>query len=323
MATVLERALTAPYPGYDKNGGGQSPGRALRAVKPEAEEIAKKHKGTLCLFTDKPQIVESPIRITRCPSEMSKELMEYHRTGSVGGLLSGTTTPRADAQPVPRVKPEAQEIATAHRGSSMATVMSSYELPRSARRAPRVKPEAEETAEVHQGGRMSGLLHDPKKLPESSRPVPRVKPDGEENADVGKGRRMKKIMNKYGETPLSCRTQPRVKPEGEENADLDRGKRMGTMVTSYQLPNSARHQPRVKPEGEDSANLDKGGRMSRLVHEASKLPQSPKPPPRTNTFEAKKNAKLNKGSMGSVLRGQFARTLVPSVGVTRNCTKLW
>ena len=315
MRDTRDRGNNAPYPGFDESGQYYTPRKAPR-VRPEAEEYALKNRGSLELFgSGEPRpVVPTPRATSRCQTEEGKQNYEIGRNGRVSSLLKDGVTPRPDDPAVPRVKPEAEDIANHHKGKSTDNLFKNYgRLPTSARPIPRVKQEASETAEKHSGNTMNSLMHNPRKLPLSARAVPRVKPEAEEiHSKEGKG--MMKSFHEYA-TPLSSRPVPRVKPEAEENAQQDQGGRMSNLLHKYgKAPGSARSEPRVKPEGADMANLDKGGRMSRLMHEGDKARRSPRPPPRATSKSAKLIVKRSQGTMQNILSQSGSMMIVPVAG---------
>ncbi|WAR27432.1 hypothetical protein MAR_013136 [Mya arenaria] len=304
-----------PYPGYNPEGVDNSP-RQVARVKPEAEGFANRGHGSLDLFARTPRYIDDPQPEPRCPGNSARRNYEVGRHGTVNALLYGQATPRADYEPAPRVKSEAEPIAEAHKGRATSALLNSYgHLPTDDPSVPRVKPEAEDTAEQHKGGRMNCLLHDPKKLPNSARPVPRVKTEAAMTADQGKGGQMNKTMHSYGSSSSRQTYAPRVKPEASENAEKGKGY-MGTLFGKYgKLPTDVQPVPKVRGEGGENMNLDQGGRMSRLMYEGSRLPQDPKPPPRANTKSAKNILKASRGQMAQIFAEQGKRQTVAKAGV--------
>ncbi|KAK3094068.1 hypothetical protein FSP39_023759 [Pinctada imbricata] len=310
---MRERETTCPYPGYDKTGDYYTPRKAPR-VRPEAEEYAMKNRGSLELFgSGEPRpVIQTPRASSRCQTEEGKQNYHLGRNGTVSGLLCDRPTPRPDDPAVPRVKPEAEDIANQHKGRSTNVLFKEYgNLPRSARPVPRVKHEAAETAELHSGNTMNRLMHDPKKIPLSARHQPRVKAEAQETANK-EGLEMMKTLGDYGR-PLSSRQAPRVKPEAEGIAIQDQGGRMNTILHGKSLGTS-RPEPRVKPEAADMANLDKGGRMSRLMHEGDKARRSPRPPPRATSKSAKNIMRKSRGTMQTILSQSGHMSIVPVAG---------
>lgn len=306
---------TIPYPGYNTNVGDQTPVHNGR-VKPEAELYATRARGSLDLFAATPRYVEEQMPEPRCLTQDARQNYELGRNGTVSNLLYGQATPRTDQTAVPRVKDEARSIAESHQGKETLNLLNSYghlslETPAPAR----VKPEASSTAEQHKGGRMNSLIHDPKRLPVSVRAAPRVKAEASGNAELDRGGQMNKTLHSYG--TLSSRPEyiPRVKPEASDNAEKGKGY-MGTLLGKYgKLPLDQQPNPKVRGQGEEYANLDKGNRMLRLMHEASSLPQDPKPPPRTHTKAARSIMRAHRGQMAKVFKeqGKFQAVVKPGL----------
>lgn len=307
-----------PYPGFDADGSRLSPSPIPR-VTLQGEPNALRNRGTIgkWVFDRYDGQYNSPRPEPRCPTPAAKENLEYGRNGTVALLLNDSVTPRPSTAP-PRIKSEAEPIASLSRGNRMKVIVQKYAQSAPSPRVPRVKPEAEEHTVVHKGGRMSRLVHSYGQISQSPRPVPRVKPQGEDIAHISRGTRMETIVHSYGRLPVSAREKscvPRVKPEGEDNADLDRGKRMDKIVHSYGCTPSSRDIPRVKQEGDPNYKLDMGGRMRTLMHDVKKYPTSPCHVPRVRTAEASSILRKSWGQMGQVLRQAGQRTCVHKAGV--------
>lgn len=303
-----------PYPGYNPGGESCTPRPGAR-VKPEAEEFANRGRGSLDLFSSSPKYVDEPMPEPRCPGYDAKNNYEMGRHGTVNKLLYGQATPRVD-DAVPRVKSEARPIAEGHQGKATSALFNSYgNLPTEEAPLARVKPEASQTAVQHKGGRMNNLLHDPSKIPSSARAVPRVKAEAAQNADLDRGGQMNKTIHSYGSNSSRTQYPPRVKPEASDNAEKGKGY-MGTLMGKYgKLPLDEQPSMKVRGEGGDNANLDQGGRMSRLMHEGSRLPQDPKPPPRANSKAAKHILRASRGQIGKIFAEQGKRQTVSKAGV--------
>ncbi|XP_012943404.1 uncharacterized protein LOC101847371 [Aplysia californica] len=313
----MQKQTGNPYPGFDETGHYYEPRPAPR-VRPEAEEIASRNKGSIDLFnSEKHTHVIPPPHSPRCPTGEARQNYEVSRTGHVGNLLGGKgPAPPVAVSPAPRVTVQSEDIAEAHKGGPMNKLLTNYGHNRpSPRPLARVKPEAEETADMSKGGRMNSLMHNPSEMHETPRNAPRVKREAEVTAEYGKGASMSKIMGRYGETPRSTRAVPRVKPEAENTAKLDQGVQMDGLFHKYgNQPQSARPAPKVK-NGHEIANLDKGGRMSKLMHEGNKLPSDPKPPPRAASSAGRKNIKKSRGNISNIFAETSKWQIVPTPGV--------
>lgn len=321
MAFSSEQAAR-PYPGYDGKGSYVTPRPAAR-VKPEAEEFARKNEGSLNLFTSKPQYVYSPRVEPKCPSDESRNNYELGRHGTVSRLLSGSATPRPDSARMPRVKPEAEDIASGHMGKNTANLLRQHGGSSGTPEQPisRIKPEAEQTAKMHTGGRMNCLLHSPGRLPESSRPAPRVKPEAEVMSSL-EGMQMNKNLNRYAQGPLSNRPVPRVKSEAGFNYENSKGKAMNNVFGNYgNSPLDEAPAARVKDEGRDNAELDRGSRAARLMHEGNKMRRSPRPLPKATSAAARSIIKANRGQMGKILATQSQKMTVAVPGIRSAHTK--
>ena len=112
---VMTDLKPRPYPGYNPGLEDDSP-RPVARVKPEAEEFANRGHGSLDLFARTPRYVDDPQPQPKCPSNSARQNYEVGRHGTVNSLLYGQATPRADYDPAPRVKSEAEPIANAHKG---------------------------------------------------------------------------------------------------------------------------------------------------------------------------------------------------------------
>ena len=309
----MTSSVGSPYPGFDKTGNYNEPHAAPR-VRPEAEEFAAKHKGSINLFnSDKHTHVIAPPPSPRCQTGEARQNYEAAK-GLVGGLLGGKgPRPAPEARPAPRVNSQSEDIAEAHKGGPMNNLLTNYGNNRASPRPnPRVKQEAEETSEKSKGGRMNNLMHAPSALPSSPRSAPRVKPEAEEIASKGQGAGMSKIMGRYGENTSSARGVPRVKPEAEATAMAGQGGAMNSLFTKYgHLPQSARPEPRVK-EGKGIANLDKGVRITKMIHGGG-LPNEPAPPPRAASSAGRRNIKKARGNIGNIFAETSKWQMCPSV----------
>lgn len=289
-------------------------------VKPEGEEYAIRNRGSIgkWAFNYNNGQYNSPRPIPRCPTSDSQNNYEVGRHGTIRRLLYGTATPRPDTAP-PRIKSEAEPIASLSRGKRMKIIINEFAKKGPTPRVARVKQEAEGHAEVHKGGRMDKLIHSFGQLPLSDRGCPRVKVEGEPNADLDKGKRMEKLVTRsLGGMPKSARAVPRVKTEGEDNANLDKGKRMQRLVNEYgRTPISSRAVPRVKTEGDPNYKLDMGKRMATLMHEVKKYPSSPCLAPRVRSSEANAIMIQHRGQVGRVLRATGKKTCIHKPGVQK------
>lgn len=305
-----------PYPGYDLEDSYREPTFVPR-VRPEGETYYNRNRGSIGKwafgsFTER----RTPRPVPRCPTTPCKANYNHGKNGTIKPLLNGRATPRPETAP-PRIKSEAEPIASVSRGKRMKRIIHKYAQSAPTPRVPRVKPEAEEIAVPHKGGRMDKLIHSYGKLPLSDRGVPRVKVEGEDNANLDKGKRMKTIIHspKNPTAPPSARAVPRVKPEAEDNAELDKGKRMGNLLHKYaRMPDSSRAVPRVKPEGDPNYTLDLGGRMSRLMHEPPSSRVVASAVPRVRYPEAQKILRKSRGQMGRILSHIGRKSVVPVPG---------
>ncbi|XP_060063908.1 uncharacterized protein LOC132544342 [Ylistrum balloti] len=310
----------APYPGFDFEGNRVFPSPIPR-VTWQGEPNAMKNRGTVgkWVFDYYAGKYDSPRPEPRCPTPAAKENHEHGRNGTVARLLRDSNTARPSTAP-PRIKSEAEPIASLSRGKRMKVIVQKYAQSAPSPRVPRVKPEAEDNAQVHKGGRMNKLVHSYGCIPPSPRPVPRVKSEAEGISDLSKGKRMKTIVHAHGQQPVSSREKavPRVKPEGEDNAELDRGKRMDRIVHDYGRSLPDRDIPRVKQEGDPNYKLDMGKRMSTLLHDVTKYPASPCHVPRVRSNEASTILRKSRGQMGHVLRQAGQRTCVHKPGIQKH-----
>ena len=103
------------------------------------------------------------------------------------GCVSGTDTPRPATAPPPRVKPEAQEIATISQGTRIRPIIHERSTDGPTPRQARVKPEGEGIATVSRGKRMKTIIHEFAQHRPSPR-QPRVKAEAEGIAEVAKVR---------------------------------------------------------------------------------------------------------------------------------------
>ncbi|XP_069104264.1 uncharacterized protein [Argopecten irradians] len=309
----------APYPGFDFDGTRIFPSPIPR-VTWQGEANAIRNRGTVgkWVFDYYAGKYDSPRPVPRCPTPAAKDNHEHGRNGTVGRLLRDSVTPRPSTAP-PRIKSEAEPIASLSRGKRMKVIVQKYAQSAPSPRVPRIKPEAEGHSQVHKGGRMDKLVHSYGCVTPSPRPVPRVKSEAEGIADLSKGKRMKKIVHADGRLPVTARDKavPRVKPEGEDNADLDRGKRMNRIVHSYGSDPPDRAIPRVKQEGDPNYKLDLGKRMCTLLHDVKKYPTSPCHVPRVRHAEASTILRKSRGQMGHVLRQSGQRTCIYKPGVQK------
>lgn len=83
------------------------------------------------------------------------------------------------------------------------------ETPLSSRAIPRVKPEACEIASLDKGGRMQKLVNSWGKQLQTPRPAPRVK-DGVEFANLGQGGRMSRLMHEGDKLSGDLKPPPRA-----------------------------------------------------------------------------------------------------------------
>lgn len=316
-AVVPKKPSTIPpYPGFDLYGT-YNPEFPVPRVKWDAEEILNRNRGSINNWAFYGESMASPMPEPRCATSECVGNWTHGRHGTIKPMIDGVATPRPETAP-PRIKLEAEGIAGVSRGRRMCRLLTQYGEFGLSPRVPRVKQEADETATMHKGGRMNALVHSCDKLPHSARAVPRIKVEAEDNADLDRGKRINTLVHSYGKLPLSDRGIPRVKSEGGDNAELDKGNRMGKLVHSYgRMPLSARAIPRVKPEAEDSANLDKGRRMDRLMHSCETLPKSPRSAPRVNNVQGRNNSFRGRGSMGSIFREMGKRTCIFQPGVKK------
>ena len=103
------------------------------------------------------------------------------------GCVSGTDTPRPATAPPPRVKPEAQEIATISQGTRIRPIIHERSTDGPTPRQARVKPEGEGIATASRGKRMKTIIHEFAQHRPSPR-QPRVKAEAEGTAEVAKVR---------------------------------------------------------------------------------------------------------------------------------------
>ncbi|OWF40874.1 uncharacterized protein LOC110463241 [Mizuhopecten yessoensis] len=310
----------APYPGFDIDGTRLFP-TPIPRVTWQGEPNAIKNRGTIgkWVFDYYAGKYDSPRPEARCPTPAAKDNLDHGRNGTVARLLRDSNTARPSTAP-PRIKSEAESIASLSRGKRMKVIVQKYAQSAPSPRVPRVKPEAEDHAQVHKGGRMDKLVHSYGCVTPSPRPVPRVKSEAEGISDLSKGKRMNIIVHDYGRLQVTTRDKavPRVKPEGEDNADLDRGKRMDRIVHSYGRDPPDREIPRVKQEGDPNYKLDMGKRMCTLMHDVKKYPTSPCHVPRVRSTEASTILRKSRGQMAHVLRQSGQRMCIHKPGVQKH-----
>ena len=305
-----------PYPKFDLDGSYQEDCPVPR-IKGNGEENLIKGRGSIDNWAFYGASIASPRPEPRCPTSQSLLNWTHGTKGTIKPVIDGMATPRPETAP-PRIKPEAEGIATVSQGGRMCRLLTKYGETGASPRVPRVKAEAEATSVTHKGWRMCSIVHRDGKIPVSARAVPRVKDEGEPNADLDRGKRMKGLVNKYGTLPQSARAVPRVKSEAEDNAELDKGKRMDRLIHKYgRMPLSARAVPRVKPEAQESATLDMGKRMDRLVHSCETLPTSARAPPRVKHVEGNNNNVKGRGTMGKIFRKMGNKTCIYQPGVKK------
>uniref|UniRef100_A0A0L8I1M3 Uncharacterized protein n=1 Tax=Octopus bimaculoides TaxID=37653 RepID=A0A0L8I1M3_OCTBM len=218
-ARGLHESCQGPYPGFDLQPKNARPMSNSR-VRPEAEEYATMHKGSLNLFESSyftGNNGNNNVK-SRCPSQASRENLVYSRQGSVSKIIHCQATPRPDTPNQTRIRPEALSIAEVckQKWASMAAILSQ---------------------------------------PPKSKPVPTV-------------------FHIKNTTNSLCLWEKAVN-------SITKGEQMRKVLSSNNDAEiAAAPAARVKREGQHISNLDRGGRMNKLIYDTSSLPAPIKPVPR-------------------------------------------
>lgn len=314
----IHKSCSGPYPGYDQHSTYNEPLPNGR-IRPEAEENAQRHQGSLNLFGPKPYTIKSPRVKSRCPSEISRNNMEYSRKGTVCNIINGQASHRPDTPAHQRIRPEASEIAENHKGKSMASIFQNqHEF---LGKKSRISSE-EDSKDAFQS---LTLLHHSADNPASYRPAPRVKPEAHVNAQGAKGRQMAAVLGVKNEDEICS---PVVKPSegssyiwGRESVDAGgNSSQMKQLLcrnnTNLPLPAPP---PRVTNEGQQMSKLDQGGRMNKLIHNLNSIPSSCRPPSRNGgSLTAKQIAIRNRGTVGNLLANIGSKQILETPGLKKN-----
>ncbi|CAI9727637.1 Hypothetical predicted protein [Octopus vulgaris] len=317
-ARGLHESCQGPYPGFDLQPKNARPMSNSR-VRPEAEEYATMHKGSLNLFessyftgNNRNNNVKS-----RCPSQASRENLVYSQQGSVSKIIHCQATPRPDTPNQSRIRPEALSIAESQKGNAMANLLCSNNQQNENHK------KTEERSNSQPNWKISTLLHHSVNEPASYRPAPRVKPEAKVTAEAAKGASMAAILSQ----PPKSKPVPTVfHIKNTTNSsylwnkavnNITKGEQMRKVLSSNSDAEiAAVPAARVKREGQHMSNLDKGGRMNKLIYDTSSLPSPIKPVPRCGMSKvAKKIMQQNRGTVGSVLTNLASHQIVLQPGV--------
>eukprot|EP00106_Octopus_bimaculoides_P000119 XP_014767561.1 PREDICTED: uncharacterized protein LOC106867260 [Octopus bimaculoides] len=240
-ARGLHESCQGPYPGFDLQPKNARPMSNSR-VRPEAEEYATMHKGSLNLFESSyftGNNGNNNVK-SRCPSQASRENLVYSRQGSVSKIIHCQATPRPDTPNQTRIRPEALSIAEANPHNYI-----KYSL----FFTHQVNPQ--NYFKYSLGASMAAILSQPPK----SKPVPTV-------------------FHIKNTTNSLCLWEKAVN-------SITKGEQMRKVLSSNNDAEiAAAPAARVKREGQHISNLDRGGRMNKLIYDTSSLPAPIKPVPR-------------------------------------------
>ncbi|GAB1601025.1 uncharacterized protein LOC115216727, partial [Argonauta hians] len=310
-ARGLHESCKGPYPGFEPDPNQGRPVSHMR-VRPEAEEYATKHKGSLNLFESSYFSGSSGSSVKlRCPSRASRENLVYGQQGSVSKIIHCEATPRPDTHNQSRIRPEAEAIAESQKGHDMASLL-----------VPSHNGEREKVKNYESNWKISKLLHHSSTEPASYRPAPRVKPEAEGTAQAAKGATMAAILGSSKQSkPVPTVYHIKNKTNSSylwERAmgNINKGGQMWKVLSSSYPEVNTGPGTRVKREGQRMSQLDRGGRMNKLIYDTSALPTPIQPAPRCGISKvAKKIIHQNRGTVGSVLKNLASHQIILQPGV--------
>ncbi|KAL8595945.1 hypothetical protein ACOMHN_018257 [Nucella lapillus] len=210
----------------------------------------------------------------------AEDIAKHHKGGNMSQLITRDSRRPQSARAAPRVKVEASENAELDRGLRIdGLVHNPKSMPPSPKPMPRVKPEAEQTAEKGAGSQMAKVMFKYGTTPRSTRAVPRVKSEASDNYTLDQGKRMQGLLDRYGRQSQSARPMPRVRDGGHDNANLDQGGRLSRLMhEGDKLPRDSRPPPRAaSASGRRILKKNQQGSISQIFGETSKWQMVPTP----------------------------------------------
>ena len=190
---------------------------------------------------------------------------------------------RCAASPVPRMRPEAKNIALKHQGTGMLNCLNQPPVSVFAKKS---SPGNMDGGPMRHYGIKAPILTDPiynggKYSNRSARPVPRVRPEAQDVAEKAKGS-MSVLLGEYGKTnPAAYAGVDDENMNPQEGPLRKVGVRSPILVDPVYKDNytgrTPRPAPRVKPEAEEIANKSKGVVARILAQEQPRYYDKPKP----------------------------------------------
>ncbi|XP_052826895.1 uncharacterized protein LOC106867260 [Octopus bimaculoides] len=336
-ARGLHESCQGPYPGFDLQPKNARPMSNSR-VRPEAEEYATMHKGSLNLFESSyftGNNGNNNVK-SRCPSQASRENLVYSRQGSVSKIIHCQATPRPDTPNQTRIRPEALSIAEVCKQKCMHVHVCVFSLSFAKVLLKRVHANPHNYIKyslffTHQNP-LTGLWMT---QGYTIRHLPKVPCSGTEPGTmwlVSKLLTTQPLLNiliEIMKIPSQCfyilitgasmaailSQPPKSKPvptvfhiKNTTNSlclwekavnSITKGEQMRKVLSSNNDAEiAAAPAARVKREGQHISNLDRGGRMNKLIYDTSSLPAPIKPVPRCGMSKVAK--KIMQQNRGTV-----------------------